>query len=235
MYRIADEHGADGNYIYRADDDAFIKPLKIRKPELVFTCSMSDFFLEEADKWRDEAWNVIKRTPQHSWQILTKRPERIAKCLPKDWGSGYPNVWLGVTVENQEAIGRIDKLLKVPASVYFVSAEPLLDEVNFIQNGRNVLDRINWIIVGGESGEDRGKYRYRRCDIKWMEKVVNDARSNGHTKVFIKQMGTFLAKRGIGSIVRSDKALSQHGDDFELFPIALQIQEMPDYNKPTLF
>ena len=61
---------------------------------------MSDFFLVEVDPWRAEAWNVIRQTPQHQWQILTKHPERIKGCLPPDWGEfGYPNVWLGTSVE----------------------------------------------------------------------------------------------------------------------------------------
>jgi protein gp37 len=92
----------------------------------VFTCSWSDWFHEDADPWRDEAWEVIRAAPDLTFQILTKRPERIADHLPADWGDGYPNVWLGVTIENRRFVDRADVLREVPAAVRFISAEPLL-------------------------------------------------------------------------------------------------------------
>jgi protein gp37 len=140
--------------------------------ELVFTCSMSDFFHEAADEWRSEAWALITSTPNLTYQILTKRPERIQDTLPGDWGSGgYPNVWLGTSVENQiYAEKRIPELLQVPAAIHFLSCEPLLGPLN-LQNvrckpydfdalqgvvfgpGNSGLEgRIRWLIVGGESG-----------------------------------------------------------------------------------
>lgn len=114
---------------------------------LVFTCSWSDFFIEDADPWRAEAWEVIRRCPNLVFQVLTKRPERIAKHLPPDWGQGYPNVWLGVSVENQDWARRLDTLLEIPAVVHWVSAEPLLGPVDFTP----WLDRLDWIVVGAES------------------------------------------------------------------------------------
>lgn len=114
---------------------------------LVFTCSWSDFFIEDADPWRPEAWDVIRRCPNLVFQILTKRPERISKNLPPDWEQGYPNVWVGVSVENQDSARRLDHLLAVPALVHWVSAEPLLGPVDFTA----WLDRLDWIVVGAES------------------------------------------------------------------------------------
>jgi protein gp37 len=97
------------------------------QPRFIFTCSWSDFFITEADKWRAEAWDIIRRTPEFTYLILTKRPDRIARCLPADWGDGYPNVWLGTSAENQKyADQRIPELLKVPAAKRFLSLEPLL-------------------------------------------------------------------------------------------------------------
>jgi protein gp37 len=108
----------------------FNAPLKWAEPKIIFTCSWSDWFIDEADNWRDEAWDIIKRTPQHTYQILTKRPERVKDHLPADWGEGYSNVWLGVSVESQKyANERIPLLLDVPAKVRFLSCEPLLGEV----------------------------------------------------------------------------------------------------------
>ena len=229
MHRMQDEKGKDGSIVTRADEDYFYKPFHDKLGKLIFTCSMSDFFIEEADKWRERAWKTIKHTPWHTWQILTKRPERIAECLPDDWGeAGYPNVWLGVTVENQATINRIDELIKIPASVHFISAEPLLEEVNFIPDGENKLDKIEWMILGGESGNDTGKYRYRDCKIEWMESALNQAKANGPTKVFVKQMGTALAKRGIGAFIESDgKCKNTHGDNYNFFPYTLKVREMP--------
>ncbi len=76
----------------------------------MFTCSLSDFFHAEADKWRDHAWDIIKRTPHVVYLILTKRPERILKHLPADWGTGYPNVWLGTSIGSKKRVHRADTL-----------------------------------------------------------------------------------------------------------------------------
>src|SRR3990167_5422001 len=86
-------------------------------------CSWSDWFHETADPWRDEAWDIIRRTPRLTYQILTKRPERIADHLPADWGpTGYPNVWMGVSVENYRFTWRLDILANTPARIRFLSA-----------------------------------------------------------------------------------------------------------------
>lgn len=229
MHRIIEGKGGDGSIVKRADDKYFYSPFFDKQPKMIFTCSMSDFFIEEADQWRERAWKTIKNTPWHTWQILTKRPERIKQCLPDDWGEGYPNVWLGVTVENQKSVWRVEELLKIPASIYFVSAEPLLGEIDFNSSNKNLLKSIDWIIVGGESGYDTGKYRYRECSVEWMEKIVNDSKSNGYTKVFVKQMGTYLAKTGIGSVLGNNGYVqSMHGDNFNFFPDSLKVREMPD-------
>ena len=103
--------------------------------------------------WREGAWQVIKDTPHLVYQILTKRPERIINHLPKDWGEGYPNVWLGTSVGCKRTLSKIDALRKVPvhpSAVRFVSAEPLLEDIADDIN----LDGIGWLIVGGESGSN---------------------------------------------------------------------------------
>lgn len=94
----------------------------------VFCASLADVFDNQVPgEWRDDLWALIRATPNLDWQLLTKRPQNIVKMLPADWGKGYPNVWLGTTVENQtEADRRIPHLLSVPAAVRFLSCEPLL-------------------------------------------------------------------------------------------------------------
>lgn len=131
----------------------------------VFTCSWSDFFIKEADPWRDEAWAIIDRCGWLDFQILTRRPERMAgRCggsrTHLAMGEAFPgmletetappraNVWLGVSVENRkQGLPRIDILRETPAAVRFLSIEPLLEDLGEIE-----LDGIHWVIVGGESG-----------------------------------------------------------------------------------
>jgi protein gp37 len=139
MFREMKWHGRDPNIVHRSK--TFYDPLKWAKkwpPEKpfikVFTCSWSDFFIEEADPWRDEAWDIIRRTPNLIYQILTKRPENIRDRLPGDWKGGWPNVWLGVSIENQKSANdRLPKLLDMPAAVRFLSCEPLLEYVDLIR------------------------------------------------------------------------------------------------------
>lgn len=149
---------------------------------LVFTCSWSDWFHADADDWRDEAWDVIRSCPDSVFQILTSRPERIAEHLPADWGDGWPNVWLGVTIGNRKFVHRADLLRAAPAARRFISAEPLLGPLvcprclgarwihAYDANGpaavectacdlepRLDLNGIDWLIIGGESGGRPGR------------------------------------------------------------------------------
>jgi len=127
----------------------------------VFTCSMSDFFHAGADAWRDEAWGVIRQCRNLDWLILSKRPQRIPERLPKDWGDGWPHVWLGATVESQTWTRRLDHLVRVPARVRFVSAEPLLGPVDL----RPWLRDVDWVITGCENA---ARDRRREMDIDWV-------------------------------------------------------------------
>lgn len=160
----------------------------------VFTCSWSDWFHEAADEWRDEAWDVIRRCPNLTFQILTKRSGRILSRLPSDWGDGYPNVWLGVSVENNQFIHRADDLRCVPAHVRFISAEPLLGPLGML----DLLD-IDWLIVGGESGPG-----YRPMEVSWARDLRDKAKRNG-TAFFFKQSAALKTEMGItldGEIIR---------------------------------
>lgn len=133
MFREQKQYGNDPNLVRRSKTK-FNEPLKWKDPRKIFTCSWSDFFIEEADAWRDEAWEIIRKTPQHIYQILTKRPERITKCLPEYWNEIKRWVWLGVSVENQKTANeRIPIMLDTPAYIRFLSCEPLLERVNLVQ------------------------------------------------------------------------------------------------------
>src|SRR4051812_23856723 len=131
MFRQQRQYGNDPAVVVRTK--TWRDPLKWQKQaqaagrvDLVFTASWSDWFHEDADAWRPEAWELVRRCPNLVFQLLTKRPERIADHLPPDWGGGYPNAWLGVSVESNDYVWRADVLRGVPARLRWVCAEPLL-------------------------------------------------------------------------------------------------------------
>ena len=207
MFRDMERYGQNPTSIRRVSDTNFFMALTWHKAMMIFTCSWSDFFIPEADPWRDDAWKVIKDTPHHTWQILTKRPERIKECLPPDWGAGYKNVWLGVSVENKRSLHRINQLNEIDAFIRFVSFEPLLEDLELQPHQ---LDNIDWVIIGGESGNLRGKYTARECHLPWIRKIISVAhsgtplptmslmsiasnKSTTETTVFVKQLGSYLA------------------------------------------
>lgn len=194
MYRDKERYGLDPTAVVRTSDKTFYAALKWKEPKRIFTCSWSDFFIEEADAWRHDAWQVIRQTPQHTWQILTKRPERIAACLPQDWGEGYRNVWLGVSVENAANFDkRVPILNGIPAHVRFISMEPLIDFIHISPARYDMLLKVQWLIIGGESGNETGPYRYRPCELEWIRHILWNMPS--YTAAFVKQLGTHLAKQ----------------------------------------
>lgn len=183
MYREMERYGRDPFTVQRSKT-TFNAPLKWKEPRMVFTCSWSDFFIEAADQWRPEAWEIIRKTPHLTYQILTKRPELIADRLPADWGAGYRNVQLGVSVESEEFRWRIARLLNNASRCYFVSAEPLLSPLRLdpwlATAGPPAPLALDWVIVGGESGSDRA------CQVEWITDIVDQCRAT-KTPVFVKQ------------------------------------------------
>jgi protein gp37 len=168
--------------------------------ERVLTCSWSDFFHPAADEWRPDAWKVIRDCPNLTFLILTKRPEFISPLshgrypvmgmedLPPDWGRGYPNVWLGVSVETPRFLFRMDILRTIPARVRFISAEPLLAPLSKVN-----LDRFDWVIVGGESG--RG---FRPMDHAWAREIREQCHAAGKA-FFFKQSAAL--RPGMGTLL----------------------------------
>jgi protein gp37 len=119
-------------------------------PILVFCASLADIFESHPQliEHRARVWKLIAECPDLHFLLLTKRPENIAGMLPKDWGDGYPNVWLGTTVENLDVSWRIEVLAAIPARVRFISYEPAIGPLAGVK-----LDGIHWMIYGGESGK----------------------------------------------------------------------------------
>jgi len=217
MFRDKMKYGQDANLVLRSKTK-FKYPYKINEPKLVFTCSWSDFFIEDADDWRDEAWEIIRNTPHLTYQILTKRPERILDHLPDDWGDGYDNVWLGVTAENNATRHRITTLSEVPARIRFISFEPLLEYLELADYAQILTQYYHWAILGGESGNDNGFFRYRPCELEWLEYVA-DVCKMSQMAVFVKQLGTHL---------HNELGLrDRHARDVNEFPESLKIREFP--------
>ncbi len=209
MYRDQIRYGKDPREIVRAAPKTFDAPigwnrwnrqLFVPETDLVFTCSWSDFFIEDADAWRPDAWDIIRNTPNLIYQILTKRIDNVPSRLPDDWP--LPNVWLGVTAENQQAADmRIPALAKIPATKRFVSAEPLLSAIDFgcrcwlsLNTGpRNECEKcgkprllnyaFDWMIVGGESGPGA-----RRPSESWILDILDQCDQTG-IPFFFKQWG----------------------------------------------
>ena len=213
---------------------------KAKKRARVFCSSMADVFedLQELAAPRQRLWNLIRATPWLDWQILTKRPENIKRFLPIgiEWGEGWPNVWLGTSAENQRTFDkRVPRLLEVPAVVHFVSAEPLLDSLDL--RGKDFQDsaidafendpKINWVIVGGESG-----IKARAFSVEWARSVIQQCKAAG-VACFVKQLGAkpywenIYARsefdEGAGAIELDDR---KGGDWGEWYP-DLRIRQFP--------
>jgi len=212
MYRIETRWGRDPENV-RKGKTTFSLPKKWKSGRLIFTCSMSDFFIDKADSWRDDAWEVIRDCPQHTFQILTKRPERIKDHLPDYFDEIADRVWIGTTVESQTFVNRIEYLLDLPCKT-FVSFEPLLGSIEWDDN----MSQLDWCIVGGESGNETGDYLYRPMEISWAEYLVEKANEN-NVPCFVKQMGTYLYHQ-LGMTDR-------HGSIMEEFPVKLRVREFP--------
>lgn len=164
-------------------EDALRIPLSWRSPRTVFVNSMSDLWhAHVSDDFIRRVFAVMEATPQHTYQLLTKRPRRVvrmAEDLP--WPS---NVWMGVSVETQAFAWRVDDLRRVPAAVRFVSAEPLLDQVTLN------LEGMDWLIAGGESGPN-----HRPMQDKWVRDLRDQCAESG-TAFFFKQWGGLRPKSG---------------------------------------
>ena len=160
-------------------EDALIEPLQWKKPHNIFVCSMSDIFHEKVPfDFVDRIMYTIRQTPQHRYQILTKRSERMVeyfktRLVPQ-------NVWLGVTVECQSSKSRIDDLRGLNAKVKFLSCEPLIEDLGFMN-----LEGIDWIIVGGESGP-----LARPMMLDWVVNIKQQVEQQG-AAFFFKQWGTW--------------------------------------------
>lgn len=179
MFREMEHYGKNPLAVVRSKT-TFAAPLKWKEPARIFTCSWSDFFHESVQTdWLDDAWDIIRKSPHLTYQILTKRPQEIKDALPDDWGDGWPNVWLGVSIENEKYTWRMESLADVPAHVRFISHEPSLGDISKIVSTYSPV--LHWIIAGGESGAG-----YRPMNLDWVWSLYRQCKAAG-VAFFMKQ------------------------------------------------
>jgi protein gp37 len=196
-----------GRYVWTGrvnlDPASLSAPLEWRRPKRIFVNSMSDLFHERVpDDFIAKVWGVMSECPQHHFQVLTKRPDRMALMFRGGKLANLQNVWLGTSVESQDVAERVNELAAISDATLFVSFEPLIGEIADID-----LRKIHWAIVGGESGP-----RARPMAAEWVDRLHEICRRDD-VAFFFKQWGG-----------RNKKAAGRelHGETYNAFPIELE-------------
>lgn len=231
MYFLDRQREQDGRRIYKVKNN-FGYPLqkdkngryKIRSGEQIRVCMTSDFFLAEADDWRPEAWKIMKSRPDVAFFLLTKRPERVAECLPPDWGEGWENIFFNVTCENQKrADERIPLLFSLPFRHKGIMVAPFIGPVSikdYLPAGQ-----IEQVIAGGENYDGSRPLKY-----EWVKTLYDECVTADVTFCFI-ETGTNFVKdgktyhmpdKGLQSRMAHKSGLQYQGRpiDFKLQPAA---------------
>lgn len=195
VYRMDESHGRDDSACVRKTGNFYL-PIKKKRDgtwkippgSQVACCFTSDFLLEDADRWRDECWQMMRERSDCTFVFFTKRICRLRECLPQDWGDGYPNVAIGCTVENrQEAERRLPVFKELPIKHKLIVAAPLLEEIDLAPYLDKTIDEVS---VGGESGNEA-----RVCDYDWVLSIHRLCEERGVPFTF-HQTGAFFRKDG---------------------------------------
>jgi protein gp37 len=229
---------ADVNGTVTRTKSVFDSPLKWKDPMRIFTSSLTDFFHEQIDPYRYEAFDIMRRCPHHQFQVLTKRIERVWQSIGEaydqavvlglhdlanwlaEWLKGNPpaNVWIGVSVACKNEMHRLDKLGEIPAVIRFVSFEPLIEDLRDAYR-----DFVDWIIIGGESGPASGKWKARPCEIDWIRSLIRQYQlkwtPEAKKAIFVKQLGSDIA--------RVFQLYDGKGEDMTYWPEWMKIREFP--------
>ena len=175
---------------------------RIKSGEKLRVCLTSDFFIEEADAWRDQAWEIMRMRPDVEFSLLTKRPERVKECLPHGWDGSEENITLSVTAENQRrADERLPTLLSLPFSHKGVMTAPLIGEISlekYFADGQ-----IEQVICGGENYAGS-----RVCSFDWAKKLYEECKRNNVSFAFI-ETGTKFLKDGKLYTIKSKRTQSE--------------------------
>lgn len=164
-------------------EDLLNSPVKIKKPSIIFVCSMADLFHKDvSDDFIEKVFQTMNNCPQHIFQVLTKRPERIQQMQSNLKFTS--NIWIGTSIENLEVAERVNYIRNIPAKVKFLSCEPLLGSLDNLD-----ITNINWIVVGGESGAGS-----RPIEISWVREL-RDKCKRQNIAFFFKQWGGWNKKK----------------------------------------
>ncbi len=196
VYRRDERIGKDAGIVTKTGD--YNLPMKMNRkreykltPEdgVVFTCMTSDFFVEDADEWRQGCWDMIRYRRDLHFFIITKRIDRFEQCMPSDWGDGWDHVTICSTCENQDrADYRIPILLSLPLKHRRIASEPMLGEIDIDRYLATGL--IEQVVCGGESGPNA-----RPCHLEWVLKLREDCVKNRVPFIF-RQTGAVFVKDG---------------------------------------
>lgn len=191
------KRGVDTDHIVKAE--TIVKPnekykrgerkgqYKIKSGGVVYLCFSSDFLIEDADQWRDECWEIIRERSDLQFVFLTKRIERFEKCVPADWGSGYDNVTVGCTIENQKmADYRLSIFGDLPIKHKNIICQPLIEGIDI----EKYLEEVELVVVGGESD-----YNARPLDYQWVLSIREQCVRN-KVKFVFRQCGSNFIKDG---------------------------------------
>jgi len=196
-----------GRYVWTGrvniDESSIFAPLEWRKPKRIFVNSMSDLFHSDVPtSFIERVWKVMAECPQHHFQVLTKRPDRMAELFANGQISPLTNVWLGTSVESHEVTARVHHLKAIKEATLFISFEPLIGKIDEID-----LRGIHWAIVGGESGP-----RARPMEEDWVERLYEICRRDD-VAFFFKQWGG-----------RNKKVTGRelHGRTYDEYPLELE-------------
>lgn len=229
MYFLDRQRGKNGADIYKVGNN-FDYPLqkdkngryKIASGEMIRVCMTSDFFLPQADAWRDKAWQIMRQRPDVIFMLLTKRPERVGNCLPENWGSGWENIFFNVTCENQmRADERIPIMFSLPFKHKGVVAAPFIGPVSlkkYLPSGK-----IEQVVAGGENYDGARPLHY-----EWV-KTLYDECVDFNVRFCFMETGTNFVKDGktyhmpsksLQSVQAFKSGLQHYGEpiDFKLTP-----------------
>ena len=216
MFFLDSQHGKNGGDIYRTGA-GFKYPIsktrsgqyRVKSGEMLRVCMTSDFFLEEADEWRDEAWEIIRQRPDVKFFLLTKRPQRVSKCLPYDWGDGWENVMFNVSCENQKrADERIPILLELPFKHKGIMCAPLIGKIsiaNYLCSGH-----IEQVLCDGENYDGA-----RPCHYEWVKLLSDECRRYNINFTFCGT-GNFFIKDGKTYHIESSLVQNEQAEKSDL-------------------
>ena len=232
MYFLDSLRDKNGSEIYRTKA-GFRYPLskdrrgnyKVKSGEMLRVCMTSDFFLPEADEWRDEAWGIIRQRPDVKFFLLTKRPQRVADHLPKDWGEGRDNIFFNVTAENQRrADERIPILLELPFKHKGVMCAPFIGQVSmrkYLETGQ-----IEQVLCDGENYDGA-----RPCHYDWVRLLRQECVDNNVTFVFCGTGRRFVKDGRLYKLEGSIQSQQAHksGMSFQGKPIHFDLYDSWGY------